>query len=173
MDLTSILLFCLMSLVIGAVLMILVQYYAFVKYFNVPDQDADKRPKSLNEKYQLPDVSIRIWIDFLLTCLLVSRVILICIWHSICMDWLVCMFKSVLYRVLFVNIELPRRCLAIDRYGHTLFPWSWFHMNYMLQLTNELNRPIAMYKINGICIGYPCCVAVSVVHGVRHCVLER
>lgn len=57
MDLTSILLFCLMSLVIGAVLMILIQYYAFVKYFNVPEQDSENRSKSLNEKYQLPDVS--------------------------------------------------------------------------------------------------------------------
>lgn len=57
MDLTSIFLFCLMSLVIGAVLMILVQYYAFVKYFNVADQDVGNRSKSLNEKYQLPDVS--------------------------------------------------------------------------------------------------------------------
>lgn len=38
--------------------MILVQYYAFVKYFNVPDQDdTERRNKSLNEKYQLPDVS--------------------------------------------------------------------------------------------------------------------
>lgn len=40
--------------------MILIQYYAFVKYFNVPDQDLSNRSKSLNEKYQLPDVSIMI-----------------------------------------------------------------------------------------------------------------
>lgn len=58
MDLTNIFLFCLISLVIGAVLMILVQYYAFVKYFNVPDgETAEQRTRSLNEKYQLPDVS--------------------------------------------------------------------------------------------------------------------
>lgn len=59
MDLTSIFLFCLISLVIGAVLMILVQYYVFIKYFNQPDDDpnAAQRNRSLNEKYQLPDVS--------------------------------------------------------------------------------------------------------------------
>lgn len=59
MDLTSIFLFCLISLVIGAVLMILVQYYVFVKYFNQPDNDqnASNRSRSLNERYQLPDVS--------------------------------------------------------------------------------------------------------------------
>lgn len=59
MDLTSIFLFCLISLVIGAVLMILVQYYVFIKYFNQPDNDpsASQRNRSLNERYQLPDVS--------------------------------------------------------------------------------------------------------------------
>ncbi|XP_055295198.1 PDZ domain-containing protein 8 [Sitodiplosis mosellana] len=57
MDLTSIFLFCLISLVIGAVLMILVQYYIFIKYFNQPDDDpnAQQRNRSLNERYQLPD----------------------------------------------------------------------------------------------------------------------
>lgn len=59
MDLMSILLFCMMSLVIGAVLMILIQYYAFVKYFNASESNGDKRTSSLNEKYQLPDVSMR------------------------------------------------------------------------------------------------------------------
>lgn len=60
MDLTSIFLFCLISLVIGAVLMILVQYYVFVKYFNGnDDRTSDDHPhKSINEKYQLPDVSV-------------------------------------------------------------------------------------------------------------------
>lgn len=61
MDLTSIFLFCLISLVIGAVLMILVQYYVFVKYFNGNDDRStdDTNPhKSINEKYQLPDVSV-------------------------------------------------------------------------------------------------------------------
>lgn len=40
--------------------MILVQYYLFVKYFNQPDDDPNaenQRNRSLNEKYQLPDVS--------------------------------------------------------------------------------------------------------------------
>lgn len=61
MDLTSIFLFCLISLVIGAVLMILVQYYIFIKYFNQSDDDpnAQQRNRSLNERYQLPDVSKR------------------------------------------------------------------------------------------------------------------
>lgn len=60
MDLTSIFLFCLISLVIGAVLMILVQYYVFIKYFNQPDTDpnATNRNNSINERYQLPDVSV-------------------------------------------------------------------------------------------------------------------
>lgn len=59
MDLTSIFLFCLISLVIGAVLMILVQYYIFIKYFNQPGNDpsASQQNRSLNERYQLPDVS--------------------------------------------------------------------------------------------------------------------
>lgn len=45
--------------------MILVQYYAFVKYFNVADQDLDKRSRSLNEKYQLPDVSVHLDVQFM------------------------------------------------------------------------------------------------------------
>lgn len=59
MDLTSIFLFCVISLVIGAVLMILVQYYIYVKFFNQPTSEADatQRNRSLNERYQLPDVS--------------------------------------------------------------------------------------------------------------------
>lgn len=51
---------------IGAVLMILVQYYAFVKYFNGNDDRTNDnyRNKSINEKYQLPDVSIKcIYLD--------------------------------------------------------------------------------------------------------------
>ncbi len=55
MDLTSIFLLCLISCVIGAILMLLVQYYAFVKYFEMPE--ATKEQKSINEKYLLPDVS--------------------------------------------------------------------------------------------------------------------
>lgn len=57
MDLTSIFLLCLISCVIGAILMLLVQYYAFVKYFEMPE--ATKEQKSINEKYILPDV--RVW----------------------------------------------------------------------------------------------------------------
>lgn len=67
MDLANILLFCLMSLIIGAVLMLLIQYYAFVRYFKLPDDDADSSANGgvgnednqtrLNEKFALPDVS--------------------------------------------------------------------------------------------------------------------
>lgn len=73
MDLTSIFLFCLISLVIGAVLMILVQYYLFVKYFNQPDDDPNaenQRNRSLNEKYQLPDVSWILRIHLWYTCII-------------------------------------------------------------------------------------------------------
>lgn len=56
MDLTSLLLFCITSLIIGAVLMLLIQYYVFVKFFNVPGLTDEQ--KSINEKYLLPDVSI-------------------------------------------------------------------------------------------------------------------
>lgn len=56
MDIANILLFCLMSLIIGAVLMLLVQYYAFVRYFNLPEETDEQ--KSMNEKYALPDVSL-------------------------------------------------------------------------------------------------------------------
>lgn len=56
MDLTSVFLLCLMSCIIGAVLMLLVQYYAIVKYFDVPEVTEEQR--SINEQYMLPDVSI-------------------------------------------------------------------------------------------------------------------
>ena len=59
MDLVNLFLFCLMSCVIGAVLMLLVQYYAFVKYFRLPDEDSEevKCKAAYNEPYMLPDVS--------------------------------------------------------------------------------------------------------------------
>ena len=57
MDWTSVFLFCIISVVIGAVLMILLQYYAFVKYFHAADENPEHRQPSINEKYQLPDVS--------------------------------------------------------------------------------------------------------------------
>lgn len=44
-----------MSIIIGAVLMLVVQYYAFVKFMNLPEND--ERRKTLEEKYNLPEVS--------------------------------------------------------------------------------------------------------------------
>lgn len=56
-DLTSLFLLCLISVVIGAILMLLVQYYAFVKYFQYYEMpEATEEQKSINEKYLLPDV---------------------------------------------------------------------------------------------------------------------
>jgi hypothetical protein len=62
MDLVNILLYCFMSCAIGAVLMLLIQYYAFVRYFNVPsvDDGDDEQQKKENEKYVLPDVRLHI-----------------------------------------------------------------------------------------------------------------
>lgn len=62
MDLTSLLLLCITSLIIGAVLMLLIQYYVFVKFFNVPGLTDEQ--KSINEKYLLPDVSLFIFFFF-------------------------------------------------------------------------------------------------------------
>ncbi|XP_037914498.1 PDZ domain-containing protein 8 isoform X2 [Hermetia illucens] len=53
MNLTTFLLFGLMSLVIGAVLMILLQYYFFIKYGNLPEESMEQR--DINERYSLPD----------------------------------------------------------------------------------------------------------------------
>ncbi|XP_065083846.1 PDZ domain-containing protein 8 isoform X2 [Ochlerotatus camptorhynchus] len=58
MDLANLFLFCLMSCVIGAVLMLLIQYYAFVRYFHLPElgQEQEEYRKSANsEPYVLPD----------------------------------------------------------------------------------------------------------------------
>lgn len=55
MDFINILLFCLMSCIIGAVLMLLLQYYAFVRYFKLPEESETN--KTLDEKFTLPDVS--------------------------------------------------------------------------------------------------------------------
>ncbi|KFB53493.1 AGAP002576-PB-like protein [Anopheles sinensis] len=58
MDFVSLLLFCLMSCVIGAVLMLLIQYYAFVRYFRLPELDQeqeDQRKSAFSERYVLPD----------------------------------------------------------------------------------------------------------------------
>ncbi|XP_058823324.1 PDZ domain-containing protein 8 [Topomyia yanbarensis] len=58
MDLANLFLLCLMSCVIGAVLMLLIQYYAFVRYFHLPELDAEQeqcRQSALSEPYVLPD----------------------------------------------------------------------------------------------------------------------
>lgn len=60
MDFVNIILFCFMSCVIGAVIMLLIQYYAFVRYFDANEQDA-KKGQSLkmgaHQKFELPGVS--------------------------------------------------------------------------------------------------------------------
>lgn len=63
MDFISTFLLCLMSCVIGAILMLLIQYYAFVKYFDVPEETPEQ--KSINEKYLLPDVSIYLFFVYI------------------------------------------------------------------------------------------------------------
>ncbi|XP_035774734.1 PDZ domain-containing protein 8-like [Anopheles albimanus] len=58
MDFVNLLLFCLMSCVIGAVLMLLIQYYAFVRYFRLPEldqQQEEQRKSTFSERYVLPD----------------------------------------------------------------------------------------------------------------------
>ncbi|XP_053691071.1 PDZ domain-containing protein 8 [Sabethes cyaneus] len=58
MDLANLFLFCLMSCVIGAVLMLLIQYYAFVRYFHLPelsDEQEQFRKSAFSEPYVLPD----------------------------------------------------------------------------------------------------------------------
>lgn len=59
MDFVNILLFCLMSIIVGAVLMLLIQYYAFVRYFDANQKSEDAKPGSCsNQRFQLPDVSV-------------------------------------------------------------------------------------------------------------------
>ncbi|XP_053657999.1 PDZ domain-containing protein 8 [Anopheles marshallii] len=58
MDFVNLLLFCLMSCVIGAVVMLLIQYYAFVRYFRLPELDQEQenqRKSAFSERYVLPD----------------------------------------------------------------------------------------------------------------------
>ncbi|XP_049279719.1 PDZ domain-containing protein 8 [Anopheles funestus] len=58
MDFVNLLLFCLMSCVIGAVVMLLIQYYAFVRYFRLPELDLEQenqRKSAFSERYVLPD----------------------------------------------------------------------------------------------------------------------
>lgn len=61
MDLTNLFLFFLMSCLIGAVLMLLIQYYAFVRYFHLPElgqEQEEYRKSAYSEPYVLPDVSV-------------------------------------------------------------------------------------------------------------------
>ncbi|GAB0088023.1 PDZ domain-containing protein 8 [Sergentomyia squamirostris] len=53
MDVVDILLFCFISCVIGAVLMLLAQYYVFVRYIETPDETEIKN--ATTQKFELPD----------------------------------------------------------------------------------------------------------------------
>ncbi|XP_055844429.1 PDZ domain-containing protein 8 isoform X2 [Episyrphus balteatus] len=53
MDLTSLLLFGFISVVIGAVLMLIVQYYIYVRFCDMPQTSNEQ--KDFNEKYALPE----------------------------------------------------------------------------------------------------------------------
>ncbi|XP_059620798.1 PDZ domain-containing protein 8 [Phlebotomus argentipes] len=53
MDVVDILLFCFISCVIGAVLMLLGQYYVFVRFIETPDETEEKT--SVTQKFELPD----------------------------------------------------------------------------------------------------------------------
>lgn len=60
MDLANLFLFCLISCVIGAVIMLIVQYYIFVKYFQMKPEDMDQMDDDKtgkNQKYILPQVN--------------------------------------------------------------------------------------------------------------------
>lgn len=59
MDFVNILLFCFMSCVIGAVVMLLVQYYAFVRYFDASEQEKKNEENRSNDHqpFELPVVS--------------------------------------------------------------------------------------------------------------------
>lgn len=56
MDLTSLMLFCFISLVIGGVLMLIAQYYVYVRFCNLPEETEEQ--KDINDKYSLPDVRL-------------------------------------------------------------------------------------------------------------------
>lgn len=53
MDLTSLLLFGFISVIIGAVLMLIVQYYVYVRFCDMPQASSEQ--KDFNEKYALPE----------------------------------------------------------------------------------------------------------------------
>lgn len=60
MDFVNILLFCFMSCVIGAVVMLLVQYYAFVRYFDSSTEQEKKNEENRSaehQRFELPVVS--------------------------------------------------------------------------------------------------------------------
>lgn len=60
MDFVNILLFCFMSCVIGAVVMLLIQYYAFVRYFDATTEQEKKNEANRSadhQRFQLPVVS--------------------------------------------------------------------------------------------------------------------
>lgn len=54
MDLSSLLLFGVMSIAIGAVLMLLLQYYVFIRFFNCTDESLTHDPQC--EQFILPEV---------------------------------------------------------------------------------------------------------------------
>lgn len=54
MDLANLLLFCFISMVIGAVVVVIVQYFLFVKYFQMNGEPDDIHDN--NQKFVLPDV---------------------------------------------------------------------------------------------------------------------
>lgn len=59
MDFVNILLFCFMSCVIGAVVMLLIQYYAFVRYFDATTEQEKKNEANRSadhQRFQLPVV---------------------------------------------------------------------------------------------------------------------
>lgn len=56
MDLMNVFLLCLMSCLIGAVLMLLLQYVAVVKFFKAPPIETTQE-HAINQAFALPEVS--------------------------------------------------------------------------------------------------------------------
>lgn len=67
MDFVNILLFCFMSCIIGAVVMLLVQYYAFVRYFDASSEEKknEENRSTDHQRFELPVVSVRPPLDSL------------------------------------------------------------------------------------------------------------
>ncbi len=67
MDLANLFLFCLISCVIGAVIMLIVQYYIFVKFFQMKPEEIEsmegQNAGTKNQKYILPQVESLIFIN--------------------------------------------------------------------------------------------------------------